>query len=277
MHLVQNSRLTLNDIALDVELRLQPKSKNAPQVFWILRTVIYITHHRSLSDIGDPTQGVLLTYHSVSGTPASAIVLPPNETQLTITVDSRILLALHGAGVMHTSQFWLSVLPRPRHTYVLVVQGLTPWGLDWREASRADVCAALRALVLRLVGTWRVEDYCATHDTTLAIITNDGLNIAIPGPEVLAIPVIAIGHSNGGQGSLQLASLFPDCIAALIPAAGYTSARLYVSTQLSRGSLFADGVLQGLMRASLQGQDGDLIASNLVLSRGKHINSNFGD
>jgi hypothetical protein len=42
-----------------------------------------------------------------------------------------------------------------------------------------------------------------------------------------------------------------------------------VPTQASRGSLFADAALQGIIRASLQGQDGDVIAGNLALSRGK--------
>ncbi|QRW22586.1 alpha/beta hydrolase family protein [Rhizoctonia solani] len=219
-------------------------------------------NHPSLCELSEDTEGLLLTYRSVSGTPASAVVIPPPNKTHHITTQSRILLALHGAGVMHTHPFWISALPRPEYAWVLVVQGLTPWGLDWREASRADVCAALRALVLKLVGVWHEDDYCTAHDLATEITVPKP-----PGVPVKTIPVVAIGHSNGGQGALHLASAFPDCIPALIPAAGYTSARLYVPTQASRGSLFADAALQSILRASLQGQDGDIIAGNLALSR----------
>ncbi|KAF8668028.1 Prolyl oligopeptidase family [Rhizoctonia solani] len=235
--------------------------KTAPGSCWLLIT-IPIQNHPSLCELSEDTEGLLLTYRSVSGTPASAVVIPPPNKTHNITTQSRILLALHGAGVMHTHPFWISALPRPEYAWVLVVQGLTPWGLDWREASRADVCAALRALVLKLVGVWHEDDYCTAHDLATEITVPKP-----PGVLVKTIPVVAIGHSNGGQGALHLASAFPDCIPALIPAAGYTSARLYVPTQASRGSLFADAALQSILRASLQGQDGDMIAGNLALSR----------
>ncbi|CUA68055.1 Guanine nucleotide exchange factor LTE1 [Kluyveromyces lactis NRRL Y-1140] [Rhizoctonia solani] len=261
MNLVQNKPLMAPNASLILELYLHAESPSHRSTH-INTTTIPIRNHPELSQLPEDTQGILLTYHSVSGTPASAVVLPPPKDTHQITARSRILLALHGAGVMHTHPFWISSLPRPEHTWVLVVQGLTPWGLDWREASRADVCAVLRALVLRLVGTWREDDYCTTHDLVPDIVLPN--RSPIP---ATTIPVVAIGHSNGGQGSLHLASSFPDCIPALIPAAGYTSARLYVPTQASRGSLFADATLQGIMRASLQGQDGDIIAGNLALSR----------
>ncbi|KAF8595688.1 hypothetical protein BDV93DRAFT_611299 [Ceratobasidium sp. AG-I] len=226
-----------------------------------IQTTIKLIHHPSLSiRVGD-TRGILMTYYSVSNIPASAVILPPpDKSQLVISSHTRILVALHGAGVMHTSPFVIASLPRPEHTWVLVTQGLTPWGLDWREASRADLCAALRALVLRLTGGWNEDDYCTTHDNIHRVIRQAHL-------PYFKIPVVAIGHSNGGQGSLHLASQFPDCIPSLIPAAGYISARLYVATGHSRGSLFADAALQGILRASLQGQDGDIIAGNLAFSR----------
>ncbi|CAE6452302.1 unnamed protein product [Rhizoctonia solani] len=258
MKLTQIKPLATSNVSLTLKLYLHPDT-HSPQFHPILVT-FPIHNHPDTFQISRNTQGVLLTYHSVSSTPASAVVLPPPNKTHHITAHSRILLALHGAGVMHTHPFWIEALPRPEHAWVLVVQGLTPWGLDWREASRADVCAALRALVLKLVGIWREDDYCTTHDLITELIIPNR-----PEVPVETIPVVAIGHSNGGQGSLHLASLFPDCIPALIPAAGYTSARLYVPTQASRGSLFADAALQGIMRASLQGQDGDIIAGNLVL------------
>ncbi|KAG8700358.1 hypothetical protein FRC11_013010, partial [Ceratobasidium sp. 423] len=258
MRLTQNKPLTALDASLTLELHLHSEA-HPDQATHAVVITLPIHNHPSLSQL---PEGVLLTYHSVSGTPASAVVLPPPGEAHQITARSRILLALHGAGVMHTHSFWISALPRPEHAWVLVVHGLTPWGLDWREASRADVCAALKALVLQLIGIWREDDYCTTHDLIPETVLPNRPNVPVE-----AIPVIAIGHSNGGQGSLHLASSFPDCIPALIPAAGYTSARLYVPTQVSRGSLFADATLQGIMRASLQGQDGDLVAGNLALSR----------
>ncbi|KAG8792028.1 hypothetical protein FRC12_007461 [Ceratobasidium sp. 428] len=247
---IHSLAITLNLISSDSILVDEPGHT--------LRTYISIVNHDSLWTEITHTEGILTSYTSVSNIPASAVVLPPNSTNLEVTSDTRILLAMHGAGVMHTSPFVAATLPRPAHTWVLIVQGLTPWGLDWREASRADTCSALRALVLRLVGTWNEEDYCTPHDPSVA------------DPHVVEgkrIPVVAIGHSNGGQGALHLASSFPDSIPALIPAAGYTSARLYISTQHSRGAMYADASLQAIMRASLQGQDGDIIAGNLVLSR----------
>ncbi|KAG9079401.1 hypothetical protein FS749_008552 [Ceratobasidium sp. UAMH 11750] len=225
-----------------------------------LQTLVSVVNHDSLSKLETGIQHIIMSYTSVSGIPASAVLLPPNSTNFDVNLDTRILVAMHGAGVMHTSPFMLAALPRPRHTWVLVVQGLTPWGLDWREASRADVCSALRELVLRLAGTWNEEDYCTPHDTVTSVTRRADVGH-------IAIPVIAIGHSNGGQGALYLASQFPDSIPALIPAAGYTSARLYISTQHSRGSMFADAGLQSIIRASLQGQDGGIIAGNLVLNR----------
>ncbi|KAG9120200.1 DEAH-box ATP-dependent RNA helicase prp43, partial [Ceratobasidium sp. 392] len=224
-----------------------------------IHTSVTIVNHGSLSDLNTDHQSILMTYTSVSNTPASAVLLPPTSETLKVGPDTRILLAMHGAGVMHTSPFVAASLPRPAHTWILIVQGLTPWGLDWREASRADACSALRALVLRLVGTWSEEDYCIPHD-------HDPVDSTVT-VERKVIPVVAIGHSNGGQGALHLASSFPDSFPALIPGAGYTSARLYISTQHSRGAMFADTGLQSIMRASLQGQDGDIIAGNLALNR----------
>ncbi|KAF8748595.1 Prolyl oligopeptidase family [Rhizoctonia solani] len=183
--------------------------KTAPGSCW---------NHPSLCELSEDTEGLLLTYRSVSGTPASAVVIPPPNKTHNITTQSRILLALHGAGVMHTHPFWISALPRPEHAW---------------EASRADVCAALRALVLKLVGVWHEDDYCTAHDLTTEITVPKP-----PGVPVKTIPVVAIGHSNGGQGALHLASAFPDYAA-----------------------------LQSILRASLQGQDGDIIAGNLALSR----------
>ncbi|KAH7320546.1 hypothetical protein B0J17DRAFT_685121 [Rhizoctonia solani] len=261
MRLTQNKPFTIPNASLTLELYLHSETHSHQGMQKIIVT-IPIQNHVDLSQLSEDPKGFLMTYHSASGTPASAIVLPPPNKTYQITTRSRILLALHGAGVMHTHPFWISALPRPEYAWVLVVQGLTPWGLDWREASRADVCAALRALVLRLVGVWHEDDYCTTHDQLREIVLPDQ-----PSVPVETIPVIAIGHSNGGQGSLHLASSFPDCIPALVPAAGYTSARLYVPTQVSRGSLFADAALQNIIRASLQGQDGDVIAGNLALSR----------
>ncbi|CAE6416164.1 unnamed protein product [Rhizoctonia solani] len=261
MKLAQNKPLTTPEASLTLELYLHSEIHSHQETQKITVT-IPIQNHLGLSKLSEDPKGFLVTYHSVSGAPASAVVLPPPNETYQITTRSRILLALHGAGVMHTHPFWISALPRPEHAWVLVAQGLTPWGLDWREASRADVCAALRALVLRLVGVWREDDYCTTHDHVREIVLPNRPSVLVE-----TIPVIAIGHSNGGQGALHLASSFPDCIPALIPAAGYTSARLYVPTQVSRGSLFADATLQGIMRASVQGQDGDVIAGNLALSR----------
>ncbi|CAE6482873.1 unnamed protein product [Rhizoctonia solani] len=261
MNIAQNKPLTTFNCSLTLELHLH-SGANLHQYTHTIMITIPIRNHPGLAKPSENIPEILLTYHSVSGAPASAVVLPPPNRTYRITPLSRILLALHGAGVMHTHPFWVSALPRPEHAWVLVVQGLTPWGLDWREASRADVCAALRALILRLVGAWHEDNYCTTHDLVREIVLPNRPAVPVP-----TVPVVAIGHSNGGQGSLHLASLFPDCLPALIPAAGYTSARLYVPTQASRGSLFADALLQGIMRASLQGQDGDLVAGNLALSR----------
>ncbi|EUC55212.1 alpha/beta hydrolase family protein [Rhizoctonia solani AG-3 Rhs1AP] len=261
MNLAQNKQLTTFNASLALELHIHSETHSHQQNHTITVT-IPVQNHPALAQLPENIQEILMTYRSVSGTPASAVVLPPPNQTYQISPRSRILLALHGAGVMHTHPFWISALSRPEHAWVLVVQGLTPWGLDWREASRADVCAALRALVLRLVGAWHEDDYCTTHDRVREIVLPNR-----PAVPVSTLPVVAIGHSNGGQGSLHLASLFPDCIPALIPAAGYTSARLYVPIHGSRGSLFADASLQGIMRASLQGQDGELVAGNLALSR----------
>ncbi|KAG8710352.1 hypothetical protein FRC08_017273 [Ceratobasidium sp. 394] len=244
-------------VTLSIGSALSPLAVERAQT---LQTLVSIVNHDSLSKLETGSQDIIMSYTSVSGIPASAVLLPPNSTNFDVSPDTRILVAMHGAGVMHTSPFVLAAFPRPRHTWVLVVQGLTPWGLDWREASRADVCSALRELVLRLAGTWNEEDYCTPHDAVESVTRRADVGH-------ISIPVIAIGHSNGGQGALYLASQFPDSVPALIPAAGYTSARLYISTQHSRGSMFADAGLQSIIRASLQGQDGDIMAGNLVLNR----------
>ncbi|QRV95276.1 Guanine nucleotide exchange factor LTE1 [Ceratobasidium sp. AG-Ba] len=246
--------------SLIVTLRIRPHVSETETLFYQINATIPFVNHESIDHPEPQERGIHLTYASVTNTPASAVVLPPKTMDPIVNSGTRILLALHGAGVMHTNPAWISTLPRPPKTWVLVVHGLTPWGMDWREASRADACSALRALVLKITDFWNEEDYCAAHDSVKSIVLAKS-------KQQTRVPVIIIGHSNGGQGTLFLSSQFPDSFPALIPAAGYTSARLYVSVQHSRASLFSDAALQAIMKASLQGQDGDIIAGNLVFSR----------
>ncbi|KAJ7871501.1 hypothetical protein B0H14DRAFT_3570057 [Mycena olivaceomarginata] len=76
--------------------------------------------------------------------------------------------------------------------------------------------------------------------------------------------VVAIGHSNGGQGAWYLASRFPDRVLGLVPASAYIKSQAYVALLLSRSAHFIDPAVRAILESSLTPDDNDLFLSNLV-------------
>lgn len=153
------------------------------------------------------------------------------------------ILALHGAGVDILQQdFWIRSLPKNKYSWMVVPTGRTSWGLDWHGPSAKDAFDSVNALssVLSKRPDWSLN-----------------------APPV-NMPVVAIGHSNGGQGVWYLASRYPDRVLAIVPAAGYIKSQSYVPLTFSRSAHFIDPALRAILESSFTADDNDLHLSNLV-------------
>jgi hypothetical protein len=120
------------------------------------------------------------------------------------------ILVLDGAGVDILQQdFWVLSLPKNKYSWMVVPTGRTSWvhptipapvlypltirkGLDWHGPSAKDAFESVNALSSILI---KRPDW------------------SLNAPPV-NMPVVAIGHSNGGQGVWYLASRYPDRVLA---------------------------------------------------------------
>ncbi|KAF9557681.1 hypothetical protein CPC08DRAFT_774315 [Agrocybe pediades] len=147
------------------------------------------------------------------------------------------LLTLHGAGVdILGDGFWVTSLPDNGASWILVPTGRTSWvsifiyasegflqGLDWHGPSTQDAWDSLAALIdisneerRNFPRSWQIK----------------------PNSKV-----VALGHSNGGQGTWYIASRYPDRVVA--------------------GGRFVDPYLRAILECSLTADDNDLHISNL--------------
>jgi pimeloyl-ACP methyl ester carboxylesterase len=178
----------------------------------------------------DPLQQTYWAPH-----PSASLLLPPTNISSRPTQFTTPVLALHGAGVSLHSEFWTNAIPKQKHSWVIVPGGGSAWGYDWQGPSLQDALAAVDTLRARY-------------------------------PD-MAPGLVVLGHSNGGQGTLHIASRFPDLVRSLLPAAAYQSAPLYVANAYAYGVHFSDPALMAILHASLAGTENDLFFGNLVRSR----------
>lgn len=188
----------------------------------------------------NPDSSYVYTYLSAGGA-QSAVIQPPRE----LGDDGALnILALHGAGVEATSDFWRTALPRQQRGWILMPTGLTSWGLDWTMASKQAYEDLLKS------------EYYAP------------LTTRAPGNRLFVI-----GHSNGGQGALYALTHDPDRFAGGFIASGYVNMQEYVSNNWQASRNVLDPVLQGILQSSLSVFHNDLFASHLV---GKPITIKYG-
>lgn len=125
-----------------------------------------------------------------------------------------MVLSLHGASVEATGQ--ADSYARKPGLWIVCPTNRRPFGFDWESFGREDVLAVLKAAARRF-----------KPDPTRVYLT---------------------GHSMGGHGSWQLATLFPDRFAAVAPSAGWISFESYTG---ARGG-GQDGSVESPVRAMLR-------------------------
>ncbi|KAF8319982.1 hypothetical protein DL93DRAFT_2074299 [Clavulina sp. PMI_390] len=174
---------------------------------------------------------------------SDSYLIPP---RIHASSPSKPILALHGAGVEVSWPMWTTALRRRDHEWIVLARGLTPWGYDWRGPSTLEALAALSSL----------RQLASRHAFGDSIAVNDAL---------------VVGHSNGGQGTVHVASHYPDIFSSgLVPVSGYLCASAYVPTQpMGHGLHFSDPMLQGILTASTAGGDNDMFLGNLTTRSGR--------
>jgi hypothetical protein len=63
------------------------------------------------------------------------------------SVGCPVVVALHGAGVEVTSEFWLNAYRQQNYAWILYPSGRTPWGHDWHGTSNLNVQNALNSMM----------------------------------------------------------------------------------------------------------------------------------
>ncbi|KEI39518.1 uncharacterized protein L969DRAFT_17439 [Mixia osmundae IAM 14324] len=181
---------------------------------------------------GDPFK---YTFRDLDGSTDFAVAIPPMEP----SKQSRIIVALHGAGVVASDQFWVDGMARQQHAWTVLPTGKTSWGYDWHSLSASNVFAAVNAL----------SDTIFRYDVDSAM------------PDFSKST--AIGHSNGGQGALYLLTHYADRFNGGLLASGYVKIDDYVSSGImSVESHSLDSALRGVLRSSLSAFDNDLFLTN---------------
>ncbi|KNC98636.1 uncharacterized protein SPPG_06318 [Spizellomyces punctatus DAOM BR117] len=185
-----------------------------------------------------------------------AMARPPKKACADRQTKCPIVLALHGAGVEASSEFWTNAYRQQENAWVLYPTGRTPWGFDWHGPSFRNIEYALDALHL-------LPGVPAEKQKSLAINRNK---------------LIYAGHSNGAQGAWWLASHFPDKALAAVPASGYMKIQFYAPYFMRVGDSYADPLLRGILDASIAEHDIDLYAANMgglpVLARHGALDDN---
>ncbi|KAH9817177.1 hypothetical protein DFH28DRAFT_1081408 [Melampsora americana] len=158
-----------------------------------------------------------------------------------------LLVALHGAGVEASDQFWISSIVQRTTEWIVFPTGRTSWGWDWHGPSLRNVEHAVSKLVDEVWGIWR------------SLIHEDGPVFKPDGDDL-----VVLGHSNGGQGAWYFASRYPDRVRAVIPAAAYVKIQDYVPYISYQTRHLLDPFLGNIVSLAQSIYDNDLHISNLV-------------
>lgn len=140
----------------------------------------------------------LMTYVSdVDGSVQKYAVVPaksdPMDPDVTSTAKPGMVLSLHGASVEAMNQ--ANAYEAKKDFVIVAPTNRRPFGFDWEDWGRRDALDVL------------------TH--TQRLFKTDPSRVYVA------------GHSMGGHGTWQMASLFPDMFAAAAPSAGWESFESY--------------------------------------------------
>lgn len=141
-----------------------------------------------------------------------------------------MVLSLHGASVEATGQ--ADSYARKPGLWIICPTNRRPFGFDWEAWGRDDALSVLKA------ARQRIEP-----DDTRIYLT---------------------GHSMGGHGAWQLASLFPDHFAAVAPSAGWISFESYAGARGANAPREESDPFRAMMRRAAGTSDTLAHASNLA-------------
>lgn len=180
--------------------------------------------------------------------PHYAIVVPPRQWSQEGASNEQhqqpVIVALHGAGVETDSPFWRTSLPRHSTCWIVLPTGLTPWGLDWQQASRT---------------MW--QDLVSDLRFQQALLPSAVATTTPP-------PVVLLGHSNGGQGAWHGLVHGGEQVIAGIVCAGYIKMEDYVAPVWRAERHTIDPTLRGILESARTVFANDVHLSNLVAAKG---------
>lgn len=180
-----------------------------------------------------------VTYLGPSGV-EMAIIAPPLEPfheHREVCADTGLtIVLLHGAGVDVEGVSMRRALRRQKRSFVVLPTGITPWGLDWQQASSHS---------------WRNLLF---EQEWYRPLTNTR-----PSDRYFLM-----GHSNGGQGAWYGLTHMSDRFVGGIVAAGYMSLQEYVPFTWTEGRHSTDPILRAILDAALNDYRNDMHASNLI-------------
>lgn len=198
IHLAQNRALRHMSLSLNLTAR-----HNVDASFVLSTPLLFRASPTSLSS----PNPMLSTFITNSGTVTYALYTPPTSPHSCARVA---LLALHGAGVdPASSPSWTSSIGVRDKEWIVWPLGLTEWGYDWHgpslQVSVGPRCAHRRG---------PRSSFGTTQDVLLAVQHLSHVEelwrkawslVPLLDPECSRDKkLIALGHSNGGQGALRL-------------------------------------------------------------------------
>ncbi|KAI9202381.1 uncharacterized protein BJ171DRAFT_514823 [Polychytrium aggregatum] len=189
------------------------------------------------------TQAYKITFMDFDDSVHYAMVRPPARSCVSdATQKCPVLLALHGAGVEASAQFWTNAYRQQKYAWTVFPTGRTPWGFDWHGPSHLNVEAAL----------WALRELPGVPVDERAAVAVDIEKIAYS------------GHSNGGQGAWWMISHYPDKALAGLPASGYMKIQMYTPYYMRIGWAYSDPQIRAVLESSIAENDIDLYAANMA-------------
>lgn len=178
-----------------------------------------------------------VTYLGPSGV-EMAVIVPPLEPHAPdrCANSGLTIVVLHGAGVDVEGESMRRALRRQKRSWIVFPTGITPWGLDWQQAS---------------FHSWR--------NVLFEQEWYKPLTYTRPSERYFLI-----GHSNGGQGTWYGLTHLSDRFVGGVIAAGYISLQEYVPFTWTEGRHSTDPSLRAILDAALNDYRNDMHASNLV-------------
>jgi hypothetical protein len=194
-------------------------------------------NHVTFSEDPEVDCSYKVTYLGPSGVEMAVIVPPLEPSAPDICADAGLTIAvLHGAGVDVEGTSMRRALRRQKRSWVVLPTGITPWGLDWQQAS---------------FHSWRNILF---EQEWYKPLTNTR-----PSDRYFLV-----GHSNGGQGTWYGLTHLSDRFIGGVVAAGYMSLQEYVPFTWTEGRHSTDPSLRAILDAALNDYRNDMHASNLV-------------